>query len=99
VEILCCPEGVLGGLADDATRPTDIAIAVEGGQLEAVLAPLASPTVTTILGFTETERQGRLYNSAAVFHRGSVVGIYRKPYPAIHKSVYEAGRQDAGLHD
>ena len=31
VDILCCPEAVLGGLADDAERPLDIAIDVEGG--------------------------------------------------------------------
>src|SRR5947208_2355589 len=42
IEILCCPEGVLGGLADYATRPTAIAINVEDGQLNTVLAPLAS---------------------------------------------------------
>jgi predicted amidohydrolase len=35
--------------------------------------------------------RGRLYNSAAVFHRGAVVGIYRKLHPAIHRSIYEAG--------
>lgn len=91
VEILCCPEGVLGGLADYASRPTDIAVDVEGGQLDALLAPLASDTVTTILGFTEIDPDGRLYNSAAVFYNGSVVGLYRKLYPAIRKSVYEAG--------
>ena len=91
VEILCCPEGVLGGLADYASRPADIAIDVEAGQLDALLAPLASDRVATILGFTEIGRGGRLYNSAAVFHKGSVVGIYRKLYPAINRSVYEAG--------
>ena len=91
VEILCCPEGVLGGLADYASRPTDIAIDVEAGQLHALLQPLASDRVATILGFTEIGRGGRLYNSAAVFHGGSVVGTYRKLYPAINKSVYEAG--------
>jgi len=91
VEILCCPEGVLGGLADYVSRPKDIAIDVEGGQLQALLAPLASDRVTTILGFTEIGGGGRLYNSAAVFHQGSVLGIYRKLYPAINKSVYEAG--------
>lgn len=91
VEILCCPEGVLGGLADYATRPTSIAIDVEGGHLNTVLAPLASDSVTTILGFTEIDRLGRLYNSAAVFHQGSVVGLYRKLYPAINRSIYEAG--------
>lgn len=91
VEILCCPEGVLGGLADYANRPTEIAIDVERGQLHAVLSPLASDTVATILGFTEIDQRGRLYNSAAVFHKGSVVGLYRKLYPAINKSIYEAG--------
>jgi predicted amidohydrolase len=91
VEILCCPEGVLGGLADYASQPTDIAIDVEAGQLDALLAPLASDRVATIVGFTEIDRGGRLYNSAAVFYKGSVVGIYRKLYPAINRSVYEAG--------
>jgi predicted amidohydrolase len=93
VEILCCPEGVLGGLADYATRPADIALDVEGGRLEALLAPLASDRVATIVGFTEIDRGGRLYNSAAVFHKGAVVGTYRKLYPAINSSVYSAGDQ------
>lgn len=93
VEILCCPEGVLGGLADYVYRPSEIAINVESGQLEDVLAPLASDTVTTIIGFTEVDRNSRFYNSAAVFCQGAVVGIYRKLYPAIHRSVYDAGEQ------
>jgi predicted amidohydrolase len=89
VGILCCPEAVLGGLADYASQPA--AIALHCMQLNDVLAPLASDTVTTILGFTETDRRGRLYNSAAVFHRGSVIGLYRKLHPAINRSVYSAG--------
>jgi 5-aminopentanamidase len=91
VEILCCPEGILGGLADYAPRPTAIAIDAEGGQLDAVLAPLASEWVTSIVGFTESDRRGRLYNSAAILHKGVVLGVYRKLYPAINTSVYEAG--------
>ena len=62
VEILCCPEAVLGGLADYAARPSEIAIDVESSQLSAELAPLASDTVTTILGFTEISGTGQLYN-------------------------------------
>jgi predicted amidohydrolase len=93
IEMLCCPEGMLGGLADYASKPTDNAIDVEAGQLDALLAPLASERVTTILGFTEIDRSGRLYNSAAVIHKGSVVGIYRKLYPAINRSVYQAGNK------
>src|SRR5260370_24667938 len=63
----------------------------EGGQVHTALAPLASNRVTTIVGFTERASRGRLFNSAAVFHRGSVIGVYRKLYPAINKSVYAAG--------
>jgi predicted amidohydrolase len=92
VEILCCPEGVLGGLADYSARPADIAIDVAGGELERVLAPLASDAVMTIVGFTEIDRRvGRLHNAAAVLHRGSVVGVYRKLHPAINRSVYTPG--------
>ena len=90
VEILCCPEAVLGGLADWAPRPADVAIDVESGRLAAVLEPLASDAVTTIVGFTEISGD-RLYNSAAVFHRGAVAGVYRKLHPAIRRSVYHAG--------
>lgn len=93
VEILCCPEAILGGLADYAPRPAQIAIDVQGGQLNAVLSPLASDTVTTIVGFTEISASGQLYNAAAVFHRGAVTGLYRKLHPAIRRSVYQAGDQ------
>ena len=60
IDILCCPEGVLGGLADYSDRPRAIAISVAGGHLEAVLAPLASDRVTTIVGFTEIDDADRL---------------------------------------
>ena len=91
VEVLCCPEGVLGGLADYTCDPAAIAIDAEGGQLQRMLLPMTSTSVTTILGFTEIDRFGRLYNAAAVFSRGVVVGVYRKLHPARRRSVYAAG--------
>jgi predicted amidohydrolase len=91
VSLLCCPEAILGGLADDSDDPTTFAITTSGGQLADVLAPLASDRVTTIVGFTELADDGRLYNTAAVFHRGAVVGLYRKLHPAIRRSVYQPG--------
>jgi 5-aminopentanamidase len=93
VDILCCPEAVLGGLADDAECLADIAIDVESGELEALLAPLASKSVTAIVGFTETAGGAKLYNTAAVFHDGRVIGLYRKRHPALRRSVYSAGDQ------
>ena len=93
IAILCCPEAILGGLADYDAHPTRFAIPADAGRIDAVLAPLASETVTTIIGFTELAADNRLYNSAAVFQRGSVVGVYRKRHPAINRSVYAAGRE------
>jgi len=91
VEILCCPEAILGGLADYADDPNESAIHVTSGQLNDVLKPLASDTVTSIIGFTERGDDGQLFNAAAVFHKGSVLGVYRKLHPAIRRSVYGAG--------
>ncbi len=91
VEILCCPEAVLGGLADYSDDPADLAIDVGSGQLRTRLSPLASDSVTTIVGFTEAGTDGRWFNSAAVFSQNEVVGVYRKMHPAINRSVYTAG--------
>lgn len=91
VAILCCPEAILGGLADQIEDPARLAISARTGQLEAVLAPFASDVTTTIVGFTELGEDGCLYNAAAVFHRGTVGGVYRKLHPAICQSVYRPG--------
>lgn len=93
VELLCCPEAILGGLADYSDCPEQLAIRVGNGELNTVLSPLASDRVAIIVGFTELADDGRLFNSAAVYHRGAVLGIYRKLHPAINQSVYRAGDQ------
>jgi predicted amidohydrolase len=89
VDILCCPEAILGGLADDARDPR--AHAIDASALTHVLAPLASDRVTTIVGFTEQAAGGTLHNAAAILHRGSIAGVYRKRHPAINRSAYTAG--------
>ena len=90
VDLLLCPEGILGGLADDLAAPSDIAIRLE--DLPGVLRPLASARVATVVGFSEA-RDGRLYNSAALYAGGEVVGVYRKRHPARRVSVYAAGAE------
>jgi predicted amidohydrolase len=80
-------------LAVSQTTPrihAQFATRTDNGQLAEVLAPLASCTVTSIVGFTEIV-DDKLYNAAAVFHKGRVAGIYRKLHPAIRRSVYSAG--------
>lgn len=91
VAVLCCPEAVLGGLADDAPHPADFALGVESGELRARLAPLASTSVTVIVGFTEARGPRRLYNSAAVVSAGEIIGVYRKRHPARRRSIYSPG--------
>lgn len=91
VSILCCPEAILGGLADYAEYPGRFAMRADDGHLARVLAPLTSDSVTSIVGFTELADDDRLYNAAAVFHQGRVAGLYRKLHPAIRQSVYSAG--------
>jgi 5-aminopentanamidase len=93
VDVLCCPEGVLGGLADYVEPEHRLVFPADGNALTATLMPLASVAVTTILGYTECDARGRLFNAAAVFHRGAVVGRYRKLHPAIRRSVYTAGNE------
>ena len=92
VDILCTPEAFLDGLADYADRPNDIAIHADNGDLEKILSPLASESVATIVGFTEANEE-KLYNSAAVYYRGKVVGIYRKMRPATRRSIYSPGEE------
>ena len=91
VSVLCCPEGVLGGLADYSDNPSSLAIRRD--ELASILRPLFSPTLTSIVGFTELGPDGALYNAAAIFQRGTVIGVYRKIHPAIRRSVYTAGSE------
>lgn len=91
VDILCCPEAIVGGLADYARDSG--AHAIKTSALTHALAPLASDRVTTIVGFTERTTHEVLYNAAAVLHRGSIAGVYRKHHPAINRSVYAAGTE------
>jgi predicted amidohydrolase len=91
ISVLCCPEAILGGLADYSANPAQLALRSDNGQLDSVLAPLASDSVTSIVGFSELAGDGILYNAAAIFQRGKVIGLYRKIHPAIRRSVYAAG--------
>ena len=91
IAVLCCPEGAIGGLADYVRDPATIAIAT--GDVAHRLAPINSYAVAVIVGFTELGVDGRLYNAAAVLHRGACLGIYRKRHPAIRRSIYAAGTE------
>ena len=56
-----------------------------------------SDAVAVIVGFTELGVDGRLYNAAAVLHRGACVGIYRKLHPAIRRMNLRRGYRAASV--
>jgi 5-aminopentanamidase len=93
ITVLCCPEAILGGLADYSENPNRFALRSDDGQLASELTPLASDTVTSIIGFSELTSDGKLYNAAVIFQSGRVVGLYRKIHPAMRRSVYAAGSE------
>jgi len=90
VDLLCCPEAILGGLAheSDGQSPHDVAVSVK--DLRRLLAPLTSSPVATVVGFTERADDGQLYNSAALLADGAVQLIFRKVYPG-YRTVIRAG--------
>jgi predicted amidohydrolase len=96
VEILCCPEAVLGGLAheSDGQAPAEVALGVADRELADVVAPLLDPpvTVTVVVGFTERDPAGGLFSSAAVLAGGEVAAVYRKVYPGYRTAIRAGNR-------
>lgn len=91
VDLLCCPEGAIGGLADYVANPMAIAMRQGSDDLARMAESVGSTSVTTIVGFTEVDDDNRLFNSAAIIQHGVILGVYRKRHPAINRSVYSAG--------
>jgi len=92
VDVLCCPEAIIGGLAheSDGESPVDVALEVANGELAERLAPLMSTSVALIVGFTEKDEAGHIFGSAAVIADGHLAGIHRKAYPG-YRTVVQAG--------
>jgi predicted amidohydrolase len=99
VDVLCCPEAVIGGLAheSDGQSPAAVALGVHDGELSGVLAPLMDTAVAVIVGFTERDAAGRLFNAAAVIADRTLVGTYRKVFPG-YRTVFQAGSELPVFH-
>ena len=76
VSVLCCPEAILGGLADFSDNPVPFAIRTGDGQLASLLTPLASDTVTSIVGFTEVSGSGALWSPGLIEARPGAGGFH-----------------------
>lgn len=81
VELLCCPESVIGELANESDGDSPAVVALNVDELTEVVAPLLASAMTIVVGFTERMPGGEVSNAAAVLSDGEVAGIYRKVYP------------------
>jgi predicted amidohydrolase len=86
VELLCFPECYLTGYPDTAEAARKVAFALDSPQMMALLGKTARFDPTFVVGFNEL-RGPDLYNTAAVVHKGHVLGTYSKctAYMPFHK--------------
>ncbi len=103
VEIVSFPECFLTGYQDDAVRARQHALAVDSQEMLQLLHATSTFDPTLIVGFNEL-RGADLYNTAAVIHRGHLLGTYSKcaAYMPFHKQgrefpVFERQTRDDGV--
>jgi predicted amidohydrolase len=97
VEIVCFPECCLTGYPDTEELARKDAFALDSPKMLQVLDRTARFEATAIVGFNEV-RGPDLYNTAAVVHKGHLLGTYSKcsAYQSFHKQgrdfpVFERG--------
>jgi predicted amidohydrolase len=103
VEVVSFPECFLSGYPDDEARARAGAFEVESPAMRRVIESTLHFDPTVIVGFNEL--RGRdLYNTAAVIHRGHLLGTYSKcsAYMPFHKQgrefpVFERGGVKFGI--
>jgi predicted amidohydrolase len=80
VDLALFPEAHLGGHAYDHSTIERRALRQDGDPLRKLLARLATVRTVAIVGMFDQRIEG-IYNSAAVIHRGRIVGTYAKAHP------------------
>jgi predicted amidohydrolase len=77
VEIVCFPESFLTGYAQSAEQARKTGITANSEQMMKALDASSRFDATAVVGFGEL-RGDDFYNSAAVIHKGHLLGIYSK---------------------
>ena len=103
VEIVCFPECFLTGYPDKEEVVRKSAFAADSPQMMTLLDKTRHFEATYIVGFNET-RGPDLYNTAAVIHKGHLLGLYSKctAYQRFHKQgrefpIFERGGVKFGV--
>ena len=89
--LLCFPEGFLQGYLTDETPARRNALDLASPAFDVVLNRLPKAGPMIVMGLIEVEK-GRLFNTAVVVDRGTVIGRYRKAHLLASEQIFDAGR-------
>lgn len=92
VELLCCPEAFIGGLAHESDGQSPEAVAVSLDELTTLLGQALASPVAAAVGFTERAQSGDLYSSVAFLADGAIRFVQRKVYPG-YRTAISAGTE------
>jgi predicted amidohydrolase len=90
VSLLCFPEGFLQGYLTDETPARRNALDLTSPAFDAVLNRLPKTGPMIVMGLIEVEKR-RLFNTAIVVDRGTVIGRYRKVHLLASEQIFDAG--------
>jgi predicted amidohydrolase len=88
--LLCLPEGFLQGYLTEEEPARRQALDLASSVFEAMLERFPKYGPMLIVGLIEAEQE-RLYNTAVVVHRGTLVGRYRKRHLLGGERIFDAG--------
>ena len=90
--LLCFPEGFLQGYLTDEKLARQNALNLASPAFGAVLNRLPKTGPMVILGLIEVD-DGRLFNTAIVVDRGTLIGRYRKAHLLGGEQIFNAGNE------
>lgn len=90
VDVVCFPECFLTGYPDEEKLARDGAFAVDSPQMMKLLHETSGFEAAFIVGFNE-RRGADLFNTAAVIHKGHLLGVYSKCSAYMH--FHKQGRE------
>lgn len=92
--LLCLPEGFLQGYLTDEQAARKHAVDLGSPAFAALLQRLPATAPMTVFGLIEVD-EDRLFNTAVVVHRRTLVGRYRKMHLLGRERCFDAGRTPA----
>jgi len=99
IELLVCPESVVGGLAleSEGHDPDRVAVGVATGELATTIDSWRPASATVVAGFTERDEDGRLYSATVAVGPTGIIAVTRKLFPG-YRTVIQPGT-DLAVHD